>query len=305
MLSGGPEVSCQLADALNRDVERAFMLYCPLDQRFEVPAPYRKYRVRAAVTQEIESDSIVIVPEGGAGSVDWWRAASDIYFWWLSVDNFILTANSRGVDPEGELEMLQRRVTRHLYQSDYARRWLQDQGVGPVSRLSDPLAAEYRLALTRPPSRDRRNIVVYSPSKGIDRTEKILAALSVRGAACEVVPIKSMSPDEVRGLLGRAKVSLDFGHHPGKDRLSREAAACGACVITNRRGSAGNPVDVPIPEEFKIDDKVRGFEHLVVDKIEMLLNDFPQQQPRFEDYRQHIAQDSADWFSDVAALFPC
>ena len=50
----------------------------------------------------------------------------------------------------------------------------------------------------------------------------------------------------------RGQVYIDFGHHPGQDRLPREAAACGCLVVTGTRGSAGFHADVPLPPALKL-----------------------------------------------------
>jgi len=52
------------------------------------------------------------------------------------------------------------------------------------------------------------------------------------------------------------KLYVDFGKHPGKDRMPREAAVHGCCIITGRRGAAGNPFDIPIPNPSS---RIRGF----------------------------------------------
>ena len=59
---------------------------------------------------------------------------------------------------------------------------------------------------------------------------------------------------------------IDFGPHPGMDRLPREAALAGCVVITNREGAAGFNEDVPLPSEFK-------FQSFTVDKIYAMLKD--------------------------------
>lgn len=308
VVSGGPEVSHQLADAINQDGQRASMIYVPFGRQYDVPVPYRRYNAPTAnltALEDVEPNSIVVVPEIMAPAVTLWPK-SDIYFWWLSLNYFAHVAKGRGREPEAEFEAIQPHVTKHLCQSNYASQFLTSRGV-LNDRLGDPLRREYREALTRPPDhRNRRNLLVYNPNpmKDMDRTQKILDELGARGDAPEIVPITQMLPDEVRELLSQAKVYIDFGDHPGKDRLPRESAACGACVLVNRRGSAANDIDVPIPDEFKIDDETPGFEVAVADKILALMNSFDQQQPRFDNYRKRIAQDSAVWFDDVAALFP-
>lgn len=59
---------------------------------------------------------------------------------------------------------------------------------------------------------------------------------------------------------------IDFGPHPGMDRLPREAALAGCVVITNREGAANFDDDVPLPSEFK-------FAQFNVDKICSLIKD--------------------------------
>lgn len=48
-------------------------------------------------------------------------------------------------------------------------------------------------------------------------------------------PIINMTRDEVIRELQRAKVYIDFGNHPGKDRIPREAAILGCCAIVGKR----------------------------------------------------------------------
>ena len=47
---------------------------------------------------------------------------------------------------------------------------------------------------------------------------------------------------------------MDFGFHPGQDRLPREAALLKNCIITNREELSFYK-DMPIAEEFKFIEK--------------------------------------------------
>ncbi len=66
------------------------------------------------------------------------------------------------------------------------------------------------------------------------------------------VAVQGLREAEVAQLLGQSMVYIDFGHHPGKDRLPREAASSGCCVIVGRTGSAAIFQDVPIADRYKI-----------------------------------------------------
>jgi hypothetical protein len=59
-----------------------------------------------------------------------------------------------------------------------------------------------------------------------------------------------MSRKEVISSLTSSKIYLDLGIHPGTDRIPREAALLGCVIVTNKRGSAGNKIDVDIDEEL-------------------------------------------------------
>jgi hypothetical protein len=60
-----------------------------------------------------------------------------------------------------------------------------------------------------------------------------------------------MNENQIIDLLKISKIYIDFGHHPGRDRIPRESAILGNCVITNSKGSAGFYNDIPINKEFK------------------------------------------------------
>jgi hypothetical protein len=313
-VTGGPELCHQLGDALNRETERAWIVYTPFDTRSPVPQPYARYNVKPANRDKIKRGSIVVLPETYSELVGEFPG-SEIYFWWLSVDHFFnrvaKTAPARVARKsipiqlvvKFRLDRLRRNVHRHLYQSEYARLYLDSVGLRPYSRLSDYIADDYTRSANV--NTERENIVVYNPAKGIEQTSLILRALEKCGSPMpEVVALRGMSRSEIRDLFQIAKVYIDFGTHPGKDRIPREAVALGACTVVNRRGSAANAIDIPIPEEFKIDDSVRGFEKFAVARIRDLLANFDQQTLRFQQYRQSIALESAKFLADVDAVFP-
>ena len=298
LVTGGPEALHQLADALNRrQPGRAEMMYLPLHNTYAVPAPFRRYRVDAANTRAALSGATVILAETAAHMINVVGAAAQIHMWWLSVDRFFDVA---GRDADALLTTAVRRVDKHLYQSEYARQFIESITDRPAAPLGDYLAEEYRRAASRTAGSRRDNIVAYNPVKGAARTEQILAALD---PSVQAVPITGMSRNQVKRLLQRAKVYIDFGEHPGKDRIPREAAALGACVLTNRRGAADNDVDYLIDDEYKIDDTELGYETVAATKIMELLDNYAAHQPRFELWRKTISTEDIEFRRDVEASY--
>jgi hypothetical protein len=296
--TGGPEALHQLCDALNRNGQRrASMLYRPFRSGYQVPKPFCRYNISVAEASSVTSDSIVVLPETSGDMIDVFPASARIHFWWLSVDNFFTMA---GEDTDAQVSAIARRVSKHLYQSEYAREFLERASLGPVDHLSDYLADEYRRAAGHPVGSRRDDLLVYNPVKGAERTKMILDEMN---ESVQVVPIEGMTRNQIRQVLKCAKVYIDFGEHPGKDRIPREAAALGACVLTNRRGSAANTVDVPIPDEYKIDDEHSDFPVAAATKIREIMKDFKSNQQRFGSYRQSITTELAGFLSDVEANY--
>uniref|UniRef100_UPI003F9645E5 hypothetical protein n=1 Tax=Mycobacterium sp. TaxID=1785 RepID=UPI003F9645E5 len=283
---------------------RAAIVYEPFEMAHLIPEPYRRYDALLARVEDIPPGSTVVLPEVYSRHLERF-ADCRIMFWWMSVNNFHKAVASTGASAGAEIEALQRHAGIHLYQSEYARGFLASADLAPAARLSDKLADDYIAAIGTPPTAGRRDLIAFNPAKGYARTEQIFYALtkSLRQAP-QVVELKDRSREEIRRVLSEAKVYIDFGEHPGKDRLPREAAALGACVLTNRRGAAGNAVDLPIPEDCKIDDRKPKWERRAANKIHELLGDYTNQAPRFDEYRRQIAGEPHQFAADVAALFP-
>lgn len=299
--TGGPELCHQLVHTLNTARPgSAAIVYEPFELPHLIPQPFRRYKALLARVEDIPPGSTVVLPEVYGRFLDRF-AGCRVLFWWMSVNNFHRAAAGAA---GAQIEAMRATVTAHLYQSEYAHGFLACAKLGPAHRLGDKLADDYLSAITKPPTTTRRDLLVFNPAKGFARTEQIFYALTKNlRRAPQVIALKDKSRDEIRALLSEAKLYIDFGEHPGKDRLPREAAALGCCVLTNRRGAAANPVDVPIPDDCKINDRKPGWERRAAGKIHKLIDDYDRQRFRFDDYRQMIAAEPAQFDADVAAVF--
>lgn len=149
----------------------------------------------------------------------------------------------------------------HFVQSEYARQFVKLNGVPEykIFMVEDYLNQAFLSRAARIDLNRKENIVAYNPKKGFEVTKQfidIAPDISWR-------PIEKMTPEQVQELLARAKVYIDFGNHPGKDRIPREAAISGYVVITGRRGSAGNDIDINIPAEFKFDERTADIRNVI------------------------------------------
>ena len=112
--------------------------------------------------------------------------------------------------------------------------------------LSDYLASEY---LAPALNVSKKNVVAYNPKKGLKYTKKLID----ESPEINFLPLENMSRIQIKSALDACKIYLDFGDHPGKDRLPREAAMRGAVVIVGKEGSANYEKDMPLNSRYKID----------------------------------------------------
>ena len=115
-------------------------------------------------------------------------------------------------------------------------------------------------------------------------------------------PIQGLKRKQLVELLRKSKLYIDFGNHPGKDRLPREAALNGCCLITGIRGAAYFYEDIPIPDIYKLDEKKVSKED-VISLIRNVLADYEKCFSDFNYYRSRILMEKAEFEEDVKKLF--
>ncbi len=114
----------------------------------------------------------------------------------------------------------------------------------------------------------KENQVLYNPKKGYEIMEWFIQQFP----EIEWIPIQNMTKEEVTALMVHSKVYVDFGNHPGKDRIPREAALCGCIVLTNREGSAAFSEDVGLPDKYKFDKPLAEHAKIVALIRDIFLN---------------------------------
>lgn len=316
--TGGPEVLHQLVSTLRQLGHQAFMLYLPLDHPDPVHPQFREYQnpfVREVVD---EGKNILITPESQPEVLEKFGRVQKV-LWWLSVDLYYEAGFKRTVlgrvytrlnkwkrhliDVETPRAEYARRCPlpgvydgyTHFVQSEYARRHLLTKNISSIEYLSCYLNEEF---ICRERKDRKRDIVIYNPNKGYKFTKKLIAASS----GVEWIPLKNMSRLQVAELLGTAKVYVDFGCHPGKDRIPREAAISGACIITGKAGSASGQEDVFIPEEYKFSHTADTIA-AVLTMIRDCFARFDHHYRQFDEYRELIRSEKSRFWADTIRIF--
>lgn len=305
--SGGPEALHVLAHDLREMGLDAKMLY--YDVRKDVPdlvaERFKRFKVPYVTEKDDRPHNIVVIPEMEPARLRDFPL-SQRAFWWLSVDFYTLPWQWKGW--MHLLWWLKERTKRavnfvadpeitHLCQSYYAMDYVTRRGFKNRFFLMDYLGREFVEASVDFTS-ERENVVLYNPMKGIDFTRKLISA----SPDIRFVPLRGMSPVQVRDTCLKSKVYIDFGEHPGKDRFPRETAMLGNVIITNRRGSAGFHADVPIPDEYKfagVDDDIPAIRNL----IQKSFMDYAQRVHDFDAYRDFIREDRTRFVSQIKKVF--
>jgi len=310
--TGGPELLHQLVYELTNLGFDAFMYYYKrTENKQPVHEAYIRHNNKYVNNVEDNENNVLIVPETKTELVYQYNLIQKV-IWWLSIDNYFsfLKSNNKlknviknslyylNIYPKQKIFRFNNKETIiHFVQSEYARQFLKNKGINNIFFLGDYLNNLFIERQTININNKKENIVIYNPKKGFEFTKKIIKyAKDIR-----FVPIENMSREEVINLLSKSKVYIDFGNHPGKDRLPREAAISGCCVITGKRGSAAYYEDVPIPDEYKFDDKEDNIP-IIIEKIKDCLNNYEKRFEDFKVYREIIKGERDKFLSDLKSM---
>ena len=246
----------QLCDAINKAGGDALLAYYDGASKLEISdtsiesnpnlpasfmARYSGYNAPHGEFIRLTANTLLIFPETlaiFAFSVKGPRRA----IWWLSVDNACnlepLFSYKQFCDGYFADEALI-----HFYQSDYARGFLMANGAKKIYPLFDYINRSF---LRYDPNPARQSCVSFFPTKGFS----LANSFSESAKDLPSIPIQNMTAQEVSTALCHTTVYIDFGHHPGKDRVPREAAASGNIVFIHSKGSGCHFLDYPLDQFF-------------------------------------------------------
>ncbi|MEO4004806.1 hypothetical protein [Flavobacterium sp. CAU 1735] len=306
--SGGPFLMHQLASKLLNMGFKAKMVYIGQQASTDpVHDFYKRFKIPYTNTITDASENIVIFPEIYTGMIYHYKKIHKV-IWWLSVDFFLAAIRPKpfslrrflGLKPTVcHYDFKKEPLLSHWVQSHYARHFLESKNVTDIYNLSDYLDAIFIDKLKRKSftNQNKSNRIVYNPKKGYNETLELIR----KAPLLDWVPIANMTPSQVRQLLLSAKIYIDFGNHPGKDRIPREAAMCGCIIVTNKKGSANFAEDIPIPDKFKI-DYIPGKERDIIDLLEHCFTAYENEVQHFDTYRKKIEQEEAVFNDDLAKI---
>ena len=334
LVTGGPEILHSLVHTLRGHLGiDAYMYYFPHSQ--VIPDEYREYNLEIANTIEDDSRNILVVPEvfDILSFASKFKSIRKVVFW-LSVDffyqslfirtfrGFLMTVINRlniislekfnkvflphfdihneAFKRYGSLDLknfyLLKDVSLHIVQGVRILEHLRSKGIDNSVCVFDYINEKF--LNVNFDIKEKENIVCYNPKKGLRFTKKIID----KGKGIVFVPIVGLSRDGVIDLLRRAKVYIDFGNFPGRERIPREAVMLGCCVITGRSGSAVYYQDVPIPEEYKFDDVEENIPK-ILDKVRECIEKYEEKVFDFEESRKIVKEEPKFFTENIRKVF--
>jgi len=160
-----------------------------------------------------------------------------------------------------------------------------------ASLLGDPLEDEYLNMDVNELKRWKLDVVTFDAKKAFGIIYRIARILEEK-IKVKVIPLKNVGKKRMLKFLSASKVFLGIGHHPGKDRPPREAAALGNIVLINRSGGYHFYEDVPIPDEYTIYCRNTFCKdiniHEVADKVIDIVRNYEDHLRKFEAYIRHV-----------------
>ncbi|MBP1616013.1 MAG: hypothetical protein H6Q14_1163 [Bacteroidetes bacterium] len=329
VVTGGAELLHQLADVLNNNRLDAYIVYINLERNVIsenqiIPYEYKKYSVKTSIDIEDSPLNIVVFYEGIFHKIGDVKNAQHI-LWWLSVDNFFFCASDylsirdciswnflfgvtqlfrRLVRPirfrrifhgTVSLKKLRELEALHCYQSEYAQHFLLNNKFDALLPLSDFINTDFYESDF---CINRSDKILYNPKKGMNYTKKIMSKLP----EYEWTPLINMTRSQLLNEFRTGKLYIDFGYHPGKDRIPREAAIAGCCVVTNKKGSAQFFEDVPIGNIFKCDTHKKSVDN-VITLIQYVIQNYESLNPDFDFYRSQILNEQQKFKDQVLNIF--
>lgn len=277
-IAGGVESLFQLSDTINNCDGKCIVLF---DKQCINPIPekYSHYKVEFSSEVEDIKDNWIIYPEVWTEQINEFKNLKKC-IWWLSVDNNHSKFNDFLNDD-----------IQHFYQSNYAMQYLIDKNTSNYLPIFDYISNKHLKNVYY--TEEKENFICYNPVKGKKITDDIIKL----NPHLKFVPLIDMNEDQIIQTLKLSKVYIDFGHHPGRDRIPREAAHLGNCIITNNTGSASYFNDVTIYKKYKTNN-INQISHI----INECLNSYDKNINNFSLYRSIIKNQKEQMFNQVKQL---
>jgi len=319
---GGCEGLYQLEDKLLKLGHDAYMVFIPSSEN-PVPDIFKKYNVKIAQEVEDDKDNVLITPECWISKLTPYKNIQKAIYW-LSVEHAERTISTTALSTNSKYPKLKKipglRKTYttlykffktinfkdenllHLAPCAYPIDYLQKEGLYNIYPVADYAYTLQNLRTNplfeRKSGKYRENNILYNPKKNGRFLKKIIN----KSPQFNWIKIEKLTPDGVLELMTKSKVYIDFGYHPGKERMPREAIVCGCCVIVGKKGTAKYFQDVPILNKYKFDFERKEIKKIIA-TIQDCLDNYDERIKEFETYRRITEMQEENMEFNIRQLF--
>lgn len=304
--TGGPEALHQLGYILNSLGFNAKMLYSKY-KTDPVHPFYKNYNVPYTMSIKDSVDNVIIIPESMTNLIAKYPL-SQKKIWWLSLDFYEILMNSREKKKNWIRKLLvpykhteyrfePNKTVTHWYQSRRTKEFLLTKKLdNEIAYLCDYVTELFFENL--PETFSKENIITYNPKKGLDKIQNYITLLP----QYKWIPLSGMSREEMRDTLRKAKLHIDFGYFPGRDKIPREALISGVCLLTGREGTSAYKEDLGIPEKYKLHENEITTDK-ILELINYTMNNYDSVFDEFKDFRTFVINEKKNMIENAKKLF--
>ncbi|QBJ86868.1 hypothetical protein DDI74_11610 [Chryseobacterium gleum] len=309
-VTGGPEALHQLADKLyNLGIKNVFMHYIP-QRKSAKPINYNVYTTKEIEIVEDKPQNILIIPESMTFLVKKYPESQKV-IWWLSVDFYKILMDHRirrqsfftklfykQNDKEYHFEHLP-----NVYQWAQSYRssiYLKDHGI-PASQIDfvcDYINPSFLKNTDRIEKDLSNKTILYNPRKG----KKEISELIKNSPDLQWVPVQNMNADQIKDLMAKSLLYVDFGENPGRDKMLRESVSQDCCIISGKNGSSAFYEDLMIPDQYKFNFNEKIIPEIIA-KIKEVLDNYPDHISQFSTYKNMVLNEEIAFENKLKEIF--
>ncbi len=264
-MTGGPESLCQIADELKKTGFDVYMLWlckdnvackkninglwylCGSETDF-APLSYKNdydifYLDKNVI---LDSSTLIIVPEIWCDYLPFFEGAKKMIAW-LSITNVHASHQSNTVRKLIDQKSLYLMDCIHVVNGPWVQKTLEAWGAKPYV-----VNTYINLRYLHPQQGIKvNNTIAYNPSKG----KKLGRSFISKYPNYDYISLKRLDTLGMINALDRAKIYIDFGNFPGRERIPREALLRDCVIFIHNVGCATDYDSFPIEDYFRFSDK--------------------------------------------------
>lgn len=309
-VTGGPEALHQLSNKLYElNFDNVFMHYVPKKNNAKADN-YKIYKTKETSVIEDHPDNILIIPESMTFLVKKYPKSQKI-IWWLSVDFYKILMDYRIKKQSFFTKLFYKQKDREYHfealpnvyqwaQSYRSSVYLKDHGI-PESEIDfvcdyiNPIFSGNK----EPIQKDLNNkTILYNPKKG----KKEIAELIKASPDLKWLPIQNMNANQIKELMSKSLLYVDFGENPGRDKMLRESVSQDCCIISGKNGSSAYYEDLMISDEYKFEfseDKIPA----IISKIKDILENYENHIFNFKAYKNMVLGEEIAFEKKLLEIF--